>query len=132
MSKSFEPLTDEELQEISRGRALARERARRLIEIADPGEDAAIAAAAEADPDAQPLTDEELARMRPAHEVVPRLVAAQLRRGRGRPKTAAAKQQVSLRLDPAVVEHFKATGAGWRTRINDELLSVIRRKKLKR
>ena len=132
MPKSFEPLTDEELQEISRGRALARERARRLIEITDPAEDSALVAAAEADPDAQPLTDEDLARMRPAYEVVPRLVAAQLRRGRGRPKTAAAKQQVSLRLDPAIVEHFKATGAGWRTRINDELLSVIRRKKLKR
>ena len=38
---------------------------------------------------------------------------------RGRPPAGeAAKQQVTLRLAPKVLEHFKAEGAGWQTRIN--------------
>lgn len=39
----------------------------------------------------------------------------------GRPKLKNPKQQVTLRLDQAVVERFRATGAGWQTRINDAL-----------
>ena len=39
----------------------------------------------------------------------------------GRPKLKNPKQQVILRLDQAVVERFRATGAGWQTRINDAL-----------
>ncbi|HEX5237061.1 MAG TPA: BrnA antitoxin family protein [Sphingomicrobium sp.] len=39
---------------------------------------------------------------------------------RGRP-AGSAKQLVSLRLDKAVVDRFKAKGAGWQTRINDAL-----------
>ena len=38
---------------------------------------------------------------------------------RGRPPIGeVAKQQVTLRLAPNVIEHFKAAGAGWQTRIN--------------
>ena len=38
---------------------------------------------------------------------------------RGRPPVGeAAKQQVTLRLAPKVIDHFKATGAGWQTRMN--------------
>ncbi len=40
---------------------------------------------------------------------------------RGRPPVAQPKQSVSLRLDPEVVEHFKAGGPGWQTRINELL-----------
>ena len=40
---------------------------------------------------------------------------------RGRPKSEAAKQAVSLRLDPDVIHWFRASGAGWQTRINDTL-----------
>jgi uncharacterized protein (DUF4415 family) len=32
-----------------------------------------------------------------------------------------AKRQVTLRLDPDVIEKFRATGAGWQSRINDAL-----------
>lgn len=39
---------------------------------------------------------------------------------RGRP-VGSAKQLVSLRLDKAVIDRFKAAGAGWQTRINDAL-----------
>jgi len=43
---------------------------------------------------------------------------------RGRPRSDAAKQAVSLRLDPDVVAWFRNTGAGWQTRINEELRRV--------
>jgi uncharacterized protein (DUF4415 family) len=39
----------------------------------------------------------------------------------GRPKLENPKQQITLRLDQSVLEKFKATGAGWQTRINDTL-----------
>ena len=44
---------------------------------------------------------------------------------RGRPKSAQAKQPVSLRLDREVIEWFKAQGLGWQTRINEELRKAI-------
>jgi uncharacterized protein (DUF4415 family) len=31
------------------------------------------------------------------------------------------KRQISLRLDPDVIDAFKATGKGWQGRINDAL-----------
>jgi uncharacterized protein (DUF4415 family) len=31
------------------------------------------------------------------------------------------KQHVTLRLDPDVVQHYRAAGPGWQTRINDVL-----------
>ena len=39
----------------------------------------------------------------------------------GRPMGSGTKTQITLRLDTAVVEKFKATGAGWQTRINEVL-----------
>ena len=40
---------------------------------------------------------------------------------RGRPKLEQTKQHVSLRLDPDVIDSFKADGPGWQGRINDAL-----------
>jgi uncharacterized protein (DUF4415 family) len=38
---------------------------------------------------------------------------------RGRPPAAGeAKEQVTLRLAPTVIRHFRETGAGWQTRLN--------------
>ncbi len=48
-------------------------------------------------------------------------------RPRGRPKSAAPKQAVSLRLDADVVAHYRATGAGWQSRINAALRKAARR-----
>jgi len=70
--------------------------------------------------DSPELTEEELATARPFAEVFPDL-AESIRRSRGRPKVETPKQQVSLRLDPDVIEKFKATGKGWQSRINDVL-----------
>jgi uncharacterized protein (DUF4415 family) len=71
------------------------------------------------------LTDEELANLRPAREVLPpELYEAFARKARG-PQVAPTKQLVSLRLDPDVIAHFKAQGAGWQTRINKALRKVM-------
>ncbi|WP_298956971.1 BrnA antitoxin family protein [uncultured Methylobacterium sp.] len=48
-----------------------------------------------------------------------------IRRGRGRPKSVASKQQVTLRLDPDVIERFRATGPGWQVRINAILRAAL-------
>ena len=39
----------------------------------------------------------------------------------GRPRKAAAKEAVSIRLDPDVLAHFRAGGPGWQSRINQAL-----------
>ena len=36
----------------------------------------------------------------------------------GRPKSDTAKKLIALRLDPDVIERFRATGPGWQSRIN--------------
>ena len=120
MSKQVK-LTKEELEEIARLRADARLRVIELLKNIDPEEDARLTAAAEADPDSRPLTDEDWKRMRPAHEVYPHLVRQSLERKRGRPKLDAPKKQVTLRLDADILDHFKARGAGWQTAINETL-----------
>lgn len=43
----------------------------------------------------------------------------------GRPVSANPKKQVTLRLDPDVVEKFRATGKGWQSRINAELRKAL-------
>jgi uncharacterized protein (DUF4415 family) len=40
---------------------------------------------------------------------------------RGRPKAEAPKQSVHLRLSPDVLGHFRKTGRGWQTRIDQVL-----------
>ena len=70
--------------------------------------------------DNPPWTEEDFRRARPAREVMPELIEA-MKRARGRPKLERPKEQVSLRLDPDVLDAFHATGAGWQGRINDVL-----------
>jgi len=70
-----------------------------------------------------PLTDEQLARMRPAREVIPEILAI-VRRYRG-PQKRPTKRLVSLRLDPDVIDHFRARGPGWQARINATLRKAV-------
>lgn len=66
----------------------------------------------------------ELKRARPISEVDPDLLAAYQKgtlRRRGRPAKDVKKEVVSLRLDPDVIAAFRATGAGWQSRINQLL-----------
>ena len=43
----------------------------------------------------------------------------------GRPPAENPTRQVTLRLDPAVLEKFRATGKGWQSRINAELRKAL-------
>jgi len=56
-------------------------------------------------------------------------VIAALKRARGRPKLEHPKQHVTLRLDAAVVDAFKAQGPGWQARINEVLARLVARKR---
>ena len=74
--------------------------------------------------DAPELTDAELAELRPAAEVLPPAIFAMLAKRRPGQRGAGknpAKEQVTLRLDRAVLEVFRADGAGWQGRINEAL-----------
>ena len=50
-----------------------------------------------------------------------------VRRGKRGPQKAPTKTLVSLRLSPEVIDHFKATGRGWQTRIDGALMDAIRK-----
>jgi uncharacterized protein (DUF4415 family) len=79
-------------------------------------EEAEIQRMIASDPDNPELTDRQIARLRPIAEVLPAL-AESVKRRPGRPKLDTALEPVTLRLDPMVVEHFRAQGADWRKRM---------------
>lgn len=95
------------------------------IAILSEADEAALQAEIAADPDNPEMTDEQLARLRPASEVLPPALFKALSKG-GRPPSPNKRVQVTLRLDPAVVATFKATGPGWQTRINEHLVKAAR------
>lgn len=84
-------------------------------------EEAEIQKAIASDPDAPEATDEELAKAKPFREALPELAASIDRAKRGRPPVEKPRRHVSLRLDPDVIDHYKATGKGWQSRMNDDL-----------
>ena len=75
-------------------------------------EDAAITAAAMADPDALPYTDAEWEKVKPLVRI-------------GRPKAEVTKERVTIRLSRDVVTKFRATGNGWQTRMDSALRQYI-------
>lgn len=48
---------------------------------------------------------------------------------RGRPPSENPKEAVKLRLSPKVLEHFRAGGPGWQTRINETLERAVARRR---
>jgi uncharacterized protein (DUF4415 family) len=77
--------------------------------------------------DAPELTPELAAKLQPLEKVDPEF-AAFIRKG-GRPALPERhrKRRVTIMLDPDVIEHFKAGGKGWQTRINAALRKVAGR-----
>jgi uncharacterized protein (DUF4415 family) len=51
-----------------------------------------------------------------------------IRRGKRGPQKAPTKKLVSLRLSAEVVRHFKSTGPGWQTRIDNTLRESIKKR----
>ena len=70
------------------------------------------------------------------YEEIPELTEKDFARGtwhfngkpipRGRPKSANPKQHVNMRLDPDVLDYFRAGGPGWQSRINAALRKVAK------
>ena len=80
--------------------------------------------------DSPPLTKAWFKRARPALEVDPELVDAYRRGalrlpGQRRQQKKPTKKLVSIRLSPDVLCHFKATGEGWQTRLDEALKLLI-------
>lgn len=48
-----------------------------------------------------------------------------VRRGRGRPRSEATKEQVTLRLDRDVLAHSRQGGPGWQSRLNAALRTLL-------
>ena len=88
------------------------------------GEETAIDVGIARDPDAAELDDEWFASARPAVEVVPQIVERS-RRVRGRQR-APTKERISIRLDADVLDHYRASGRGWQSRINEVLRQTLR------
>ncbi len=86
---------------------------KRVIAMPTEAESRKIRRAANADPDAQPLTDEQLKAMVPLKAV------------RGRPKSKNKKLMVSVRYSPEVVSYFRSTGEGWQARMDGVLQEYV-------
>ena len=55
------------------------------------------------------------------YEAVRKTLAAQRKPGQRGPQVAPTKQLVSVRYSPEVLAFFKASGAGWQSRMDDAL-----------
>lgn len=75
-------------------------------------------------------TTEQIARARPASEVLPQIFGAQLAqemlKPRGRSRAAHPKERINIRLSHEVVTHFKSSRDGWQTRIDAALKDWVR------
>jgi len=74
----------------------------------------------DAEGEVRELTAADMRAMKPLDHF-PELAKLIRSRGERGPQKTPTKQQVTLRLDRDVVERFRATGAGWQSRINEAL-----------
>jgi uncharacterized protein (DUF4415 family) len=80
------------------------------------------------DEDNPEWTEEDFARAKSIFEIPELARLAKLVRKGGRPllPSEVKKRRVTLMLDPDVIEHFKAGGKGWQTRMNAALRKAAR------
>jgi len=79
------------------------------------------------DPESLELTKEELNQARPFKEMFPELAAkmeAEIAK-RGRPKQEKTKTIITVRLDPEVVDKYRAKGKGWQSQMNQDLRRAV-------
>ncbi len=83
------------------------------------------------DDDNPELTAEDFAKARPAREVLPEQfgtrIAEEMLKPRGRPRLQNPKERINIRLSHEVVEHFKASGQGWQSRIDAVLVDFVKK-----
>ena len=70
-------------------------------------------------------TKDDFAKAKPFAEVFPELAKTINRRG---PQRAPTKEAINIRLSPVVLQHFRALGPGWQTKIDDALIQAIGKK----
>lgn len=87
----------------------------RVVILPTAEEEAQINAGIAADPDAYEMTDAEFAQLRPL---------------RGRPPTEVKRPMVTLRMDPDVLAHLRASGKGWQTKVNAALRTLVEQGRL--
>jgi uncharacterized protein (DUF4415 family) len=81
-----------------------------------------------ADGEVRQLTKADIAKMRPARDVLPAELLAVLpkrRPGQRGSQKSPTKKQITLRLDERVINHYRAQGDGWQSRINDDLKKLM-------
>jgi uncharacterized protein (DUF4415 family) len=67
-----------------------------------------------------PISKEMLSRMQPVRKAHPDIPS----RVRG-PQKKPIKKQLTIRLNPEVVEYFQSQGKGWQTKINEALTDYV-------
>jgi len=87
------------------------------LHIPTDEEDAAITAAAMSDPDAMPLTDEEWERVKPFVRIGAHPAS--------RPTVHAQRSKVTLHIESGILAHLRATGKGWKNRVNSLLCEAV-------
>jgi uncharacterized protein (DUF4415 family) len=70
------------------------------------------------------LTAEDMAKFKPAAEVLPASLLKKL--GVRGPQKAPTKERITIRLSREVVERFRESGEGWQTRIDAVLLEWLK------
>lgn len=69
------------------------------------------------------LDDSFFANARPASEMLPDVVE-RARRVRGK-QIEQTKERITIRIDADLADHFRATGKGWQTRLNNVLRDAV-------
>lgn len=87
-----------------------------LLEITDQ-EEAEIQRQIANDPDDEEVSDENAKR--------PMSFKEALKRSRVREMSDAQREQISIMLDPDLIDHFKSSGEGWQGRLNDTLRKAV-------
>ena len=74
-------------------------------------------------------TEEFFKKARPISDFPELLEALNNARARGQrgAQKSEVKDRIGLRLDHSIVEHFRATGPGWQSRINDILAEHVKK-----
>lgn len=76
------------------------------------------------DGEVRDLSEVDPSLFKPAHEVLPESLRRKL--GVRGPQKEPIKERITIRLSPEVVAAFKATGAGWQTRIDEALKTYLK------
>jgi uncharacterized protein (DUF4415 family) len=71
------------------------------------------------DGDVRELTAVDMAKFKPAAEVLPQSLRKKL--GVRGPQKAPTKERITIRLSREVVEQFRESGEGWQTRVDSAL-----------